>query len=99
MRILRTHARGTRGRLVAAPLLSASLVAASGTVSLARPSHQDLEAAKARLDSLNRRLDQLVEQYNQARLQLQQAERDLEDARDAAGRARADADAARALLS
>jgi cell wall-associated NlpC family hydrolase len=53
---------------------------------VARPSHADLDAAKAKLHSLNERMDVLVEQYDQAQVALAQAERALGDAR-----ARADA--------
>jgi cell wall-associated NlpC family hydrolase len=87
------------GRLTTAVLLAVFVVLASGTVSLARPSHADLAAAKAKLDSLNNQLDVLVEQYDQAQLQLQKAEADLKDAASAAAAARADASAAQALLS
>jgi cell wall-associated NlpC family hydrolase len=99
MRESSNRARATFGRLTGAVLLTIFVVVGSGTISSARPSHADLAAANAKLDSLNRQLDLLVEQYNQARLELQKAERDLHDAQGAAGRARADANAAQALLS
>jgi len=92
-------ARAPLARLLGAALLAASLVAGTGTVSSARPTHQDLEAAKAQLDSMNRHLDLLVEQYDQARVQLQAAQGQLVDARNAADRAAAEANAARAQLS
>jgi peptidoglycan DL-endopeptidase CwlO len=99
MRDSRNIARATPGRLIGAVLLSIFVVAGSGTMSMARPSHADLLAAKAKVDSLNRQLDLLVEQYDQAQIQLQKAERDLKDAENAASLARADANAARAILS
>src|SRR6266542_4794508 len=100
MAITKTNlARAPLARLLGAALLAASLVAGTGTVSSARPSHQDLEAAKAQLDSMNRHLDLLVEQYDQARVQLESAQVQLLDARNAAARAQAEANAARAQLS
>src|SRR5207248_4041503 len=58
------------GRLLTAALLSLSAIVASQQVSVARPSHADLQAAKARLSTLNNHLDILVEQYDQARVSL-----------------------------
>jgi len=98
-----SRSRGARARLAArvslAALLSISLSVGFATVSLARPSRQDLRAAQARVDDLNRRLSLLVEQYDQTNLQLQTAERQLADARNAAATAEADAGAARNQLS
>jgi cell wall-associated NlpC family hydrolase len=94
--------RATRrhiGRLVTAAVLALSLTAALSTVSTARPSRQDLEAAKARLAQLNDRLSLLVEQYNQAKIEQAKVERELSDARAAAHEARAAAGAAREQLS
>jgi peptidoglycan DL-endopeptidase CwlO len=68
-------------RLLTAALLSLSAIVASQQVSVARPSHADLQAAKARLSSLNNHLDILVEQYDQAQVSLQKAQQDLAQAR------------------
>ena len=87
-----------RGRLIGAALVAVLVIVSGGAVSLARPSKQDLAAAKARLDSMNRQLDQLVEQYDQAKIKLASVERELSDARDAAARSKAEAVAARDLL-
>ena len=57
-------------RLGGAALLTLSLILGTGSISSARPSKADLDAAKAKLDQLNRSLDQLVEQYDQARIRL-----------------------------
>jgi cell wall-associated NlpC family hydrolase len=92
-------ARAPLARLLGAALLAALLVGGTVTVSAARPSHQDLDAAKAELDAMNRHLDLLVEQYDQARVQLEAAQGQLVDARNAAARAQAEASAARAQLS
>src|SRR5436190_22304786 len=79
-------ARARLARLGGAALLSVTLILGGGTVSSARPSHADLEAAKAQLDSLNRHLDLLVEQYDQARIKLQSVQQKLVDARKEAAR-------------
>ncbi len=86
-------------RLGGAVLLAISLVVGTGSVSSARPSKADLDAAKAKLDRLNRSLDQLVEQYDQARIRLGSAQRDLVQARKDDARAQTERDAAQRLLS
>jgi cell wall-associated NlpC family hydrolase len=66
-------------------------------ISIAAPSKDDVEAAKARLDDLNAQLSVLVEEFNLARIQLAEVEARLEDARGLADRA--DARAQDALAS
>jgi len=68
----------TRKRRLVARLSVAALLALPAIVgSLATPSaaisKQDVDAAKAKLATLNQSLDQMIEQYNQARIKLQQA--------------------------
>ena len=92
-------ARARLARLGGAALLSVTLILGGGTVSSARPSHADLEAAKAQLDSLNRHLDLLVEQYDQARIKLQSVQQKLVDARKEAARAESEHRAAQQMLS
>ena len=87
------------GRLLAAALLAVSLTVGASAVSFARPSQQDLTAARAKLNALNNRLSVLDEQYNQARLQLQQVQKNLAQARAAAQNAQNAAKRARDLLS
>ena len=86
-------------RLLIAAVLGLSAVVASQQVSVARPSHADLDAAKSRLNILNDRLDVLIEQYDQAKEQLTQAEADLSDARARAQQASQQANAAARELS
>jgi peptidoglycan DL-endopeptidase CwlO len=86
-------------RLVTAAVLALSLTVTLSTVSSARPSKADLDAAKARLAVLNDRLSLLVEQYNQAKLEQAKVEQELSDARSAAQKARSQADAVREQLS
>jgi peptidoglycan DL-endopeptidase CwlO len=98
MRNERTARRYPR-RLVTAAVLALSLTVTLSTVSSARPSKADLDAAKARLAVLNDRLSLLVEQYNQAKLEQAKVEQELSDARSAAQKARSQADAVREQLS
>jgi cell wall-associated NlpC family hydrolase len=98
MRIERASRRYP-GRLVTAVVLALSLTVTLTTVSSARPSKADLDAAKARLAQLNDRLSLLVEQYNQAKIEQDKVEGELSDARTAAQKARSQADAVREQLS
>jgi peptidoglycan DL-endopeptidase CwlO len=88
----------TRARLVTrlsiAVLLTASATIGAASLSSAAPSREEVEQARARLDSLNRDLDLMVEQYNQARLRLQGVQARLADVRAQAQRAQATADRA-----
>jgi peptidoglycan DL-endopeptidase CwlO len=92
------RARGRTARLVAAALLLGALSLGRAGLSSAVVSQQDLQAAKAKLVSLNQQLSQLVEQYDQTNLRLHEAEIKLADAQATADRAQADADSSRALL-
>jgi cell wall-associated NlpC family hydrolase len=93
----RTHA--TTARLIVAALLVVSVSLGSAATSFAAPSRKEVAAAQSRLDQLNQRHDLLVEQYNQATNALHQVESRLADMRSFAATARAQADAAQALLS
>jgi peptidoglycan DL-endopeptidase CwlO len=94
---------GTRAHLVArlfiAVLLAASATIGAAALSSAAPSREEVEQARARLDSLNRELDLMVEQYNQARLRLQEVQARLADVRAQAQRAQATADRAISSLN
>ena len=81
-------------RLSIAVLLAASATTGAVTLSSAAPSREEVEQARARLDSLNRELDLMVEQYNQARIKLQEVQARLADVRAQAQRAQATADRA-----
>ena len=93
----KVHARVAR--LAVAAVLLVSISVASATSSLAAPSRQQVAAAKAKLDELNNRLEALTEDYDQALTALHQVEARLADMRLFAQQARAQADAAQALLS
>jgi peptidoglycan DL-endopeptidase CwlO len=86
-------------RLLTAALLAISAIVASQQVSVARPSHADLQAAKTRLNSLNNRLDILVEQYDQAQVSLQKAQQQLAEARANLAKAQRQARSARSDLA
>ena len=86
-------------RLTIAVLLVASATIGAATLSSAAPSREEVEQARARLDSLNRELDLMVEQYNQARLKLQEVQARLADVRAQAQRAQATADRAISSLN
>ncbi|HEY8114922.1 MAG TPA: NlpC/P60 family protein [Actinomycetota bacterium] len=86
-------------RLSIAVLLVASATIGAATLSSAAPSREEVEQARARLDSLNRELDLMVEQYNQARLKLQEVQARLADVRAQAHRAQATADRAISSLN
>jgi cell wall-associated NlpC family hydrolase len=94
---------GTRAHLVArlsiAVLLAVSATIGAAALSSAAPSREEVEQARARLDSLNRELDLMVEQYNQARLRLQEVQARLADVRAQAQRAQATADRAISSLN
>ena len=94
---------GTRAHLVTrlsmAVLLAASATVGAATLSSAAPSREEVQQARARLDSLNRELDLMVEQYNQARLRLQEVQARLADVRAQAQRAQATADRAISSLN
>jgi len=86
-------------RLVIAALLVLPAVVASVTPSLAAPSKQEVDAAKARLAQLQEQFAALNEQWNEARYQLQQAHEHLDEAKAMKDSAEADAAAARAQLA
>jgi len=86
-------------RLFIAVLLVASATIGAATLSSAAPSREEVEQARARLDSLNRELGLMVEQYNQARLRLQEVQARLADVRTQAQRAQATADRAISSLN
>ena len=94
---------GTRALLVTrlsiAVLLVGSATIGAATLSSAAPSREEVQQARARLDSLNRDLDLMVEQYNQARLRLQEVQARLADVRAQAQRAQATADRAISSLN
>ena len=94
---------GTRALLVTrlsiAVLLVGSATIGAATLSSAAPSSEEVQQARARLDSLNRDLDLMVEQYNQARLRLQEVQARLADVRAQAQRAQATADRAISSLN
>jgi len=91
-------APGRTARLVGAALLLGVLSLGRAGLSSALVSQQDLQAAKAKLVSLNQQLSQLVEQYDRTTLRLHEAEIKLADAQATAERAQADADKSRELL-
>lgn len=81
--------------IVAAAFMVPTVVLSVSTSSSAAPSKQEVEAARAQLDTLNRQLDQLIELYNQAQVRLQQSEAKLADAQRA--KRHAEAEAVRAM--
>jgi cell wall-associated NlpC family hydrolase len=94
-----TRSRARTGRLVVATVLAVSSTVVLATVSSARPTHQDLVAAKAHLADLDRNLSLLVERYDQAKIALAATEQRLSDARARATQAQTDADLARREFS
>jgi peptidoglycan DL-endopeptidase CwlO len=82
-------------RVTIAALMTLGASLGLTNISSAAPSKQQVEAAKAQLDTLNRHLSLLVEQYDQAQIRLQDVEGRLAEAKAAADRAQATA--ARAL--
>lgn len=81
-------------RLAVAALMTIAATLGVSTLSSAAPSKQDVQAAQARIDSLNQHLSLLVEQYDQEHTRLQEIQTHLQDARDTAARAQATADRA-----
>ena len=86
-------------RLVVAAILVLPAVVASVTPSLAAPSKQQVDDAKARLTQLQEQFAALNEQWNEARYQLQQAQEHLAEAKAMKDSAERDAAAARAQLA
>jgi len=86
-------------RLSIAVLLATSATVGAATLSSAAPSREEVERAKARLDSLNQELSLMVEQYNQAQLRLQEVQARLTDVRAQAQTAQATADRATTRLN
>jgi cell wall-associated NlpC family hydrolase len=91
----RNHARTLRLPLAALLVLSAFVGATSAQ---ARPTHSDLAAARARLNTLNTQEELLVEQYDQAQVTLAKSEQALAGARSAAAQADARAATAKKAL-
>ena len=94
---------GRRSHLVArlsmAVLLATSATIGAATLSSATPSREEVQQARARLETLNQELDLMVEQYNQARIKLQEVQARLADVRARAQRAQATAARATASLN
>jgi cell wall-associated NlpC family hydrolase len=86
-------------RLITAAALVFALVSGGATLSFAKPSKADLQAAESRLNSLNQQMSQLVEQYDQAQAKLQQTEGALQQARSQVQQAQADLAQAENTLS
>ena len=86
-------------RLALAVLLATSATGGATTLSSAAPSREEVERAKARLDSLNQELSLMVEQYNQAQIRLQEVQARLGDVRAEAQTAQATADRATTRLN
>src|SRR5207237_2492162 len=86
-------------RLITAVALVFALVSGGATLSFARPSKADLQAAESRLNALNQQMSQLVEQYDQAQTKLQETESALEQARSQVQQAQADLAQAQETLS
>ncbi len=86
-------------RLVVAALLVLPAIVASVSPSLAAPSQQDVQDAKAKLAQLQEQFAALNEQWNEARYQLQQAQEHLAEAKAMKESAEADAAEARGRLA
>jgi cell wall-associated NlpC family hydrolase len=86
-------------RLLTAVALVFALVSGGATLSFARPSKADLQAAESKLNALNQQMSQLVEQYDQAQAKLQETEAALEQARSQVQQAQADLAQAQDTLS
>src|SRR5262245_635093 len=84
-------------RLTIAVLVALSATVGAVSLSSAAPGRDEVQRAKAQLDSLNRDLDLMVEQYNQAQIRLQEVQARLADVRADAEHARATA--ARAITT
>ena len=82
-----------------AVLIASSAIIGAANLSSAAPSREEVQQAKARLETLNRELSLLVERYNQAQIRLQEVQGRLGDVRLEAERAQAEADQAVASLN
>src|SRR5262245_51957865 len=91
--------RHLTARLAMAVLIASSAIIGAANLSSAAPSRDEVQQAKARLETLNRELSLLVERYNQARIQLQEVQGRLADVRLEAQQAQAEADQAVASLN
>jgi peptidoglycan DL-endopeptidase CwlO len=81
------HLRARRLRAGAAAAL-AILVLAVAPVSSAKPTREEIEDARARIDQMHQELGLLVEEYDQTQVALQQAEAELDELRTAMREAR-----------
>src|SRR5918999_555412 len=81
------HLRARRLRAGAAAVL-AILVLAVAPVSSAKPTREEIEDARARIDQMHQELGLLVEEYDQTQVALQQAEAHLAELRAAMRQAR-----------
>ena len=86
-------------RLITAVAVVFALVSGGATLSFAKPSKADLQAAESKLNALNQQMSQLVEQYDQAQTKLQQTESALQQARSQVQQAQADLAQAQNTLS
>jgi cell wall-associated NlpC family hydrolase len=86
-------------RLITAVAVVFALVSGGATISFAKPSKADLQAAESKLNALNQQMSQLVEQYDQAQTKLQETEGALEQARSQVQQAQADLAQAQDTLS
>src|SRR2546423_8185042 len=86
-------------RLITAVAVVCALVSGGATLSFAKPSKADLQAAESKLNALNQQMSQLVEQYDQAQTKLQETESALEQARSQVQQAQADLAQAQDTLS
>jgi cell wall-associated NlpC family hydrolase len=86
-------------RLTTAVALVLALVSGGATLSFAKPSKADLQAAESKLNALNQQMSQLVEQYDQAQTKLQETEASLQQARSQVQQAQADLAQAQDTLS
>ena len=74
MTMMRRSTRARRWRLALAGLVVVSLSLGLAAPTFAKPTHADLVAAQAKLDSLNQTLSLLVEQYDTTNIKLQAAQ-------------------------
>jgi peptidoglycan DL-endopeptidase CwlO len=81
------HLRARRLRAGAAAAL-AILVLALAPVSNAKPTREEIDDARARVDQMNQELGLLVEEFNQTQVALQEAEAHLEELRASMRQAR-----------
>lgn len=99
MRVITGKKKRQTARLITAAAVVLALVSGGATLSFAKPSKADLQAAESRLNSLNQQMSQLVEQYDQAQTKLQQTEVSLQQARSQVQQAQADLAQAQSTLS